>query len=88
MSRLMISHAVTDVENWLARRPQRVADLAPFASDITDYVAADGSGRVVVALEVHDPQGLAAAMASLSPERAASIAEQGIIGPLVTLREV
>ena len=87
MSRLMISHAVTDVEDWLARRPQRVADLAPFASDITDYVAADGSGRVVVGLEVHDPQGLAAAMARLSPERAASIAEQGIIGPLVTLRE-
>ena len=86
MSKMMISHAVSDVENWLARRPQRVADLAPFASEITDYVATDGSDRVVIGLEVHDVEGLVAAMANLSPERAASIAEQGIIGPLLSWR--
>jgi hypothetical protein len=87
MSKVIIAHAVEDMENWLRRRPQRVADLVPFADSITDLVANDGSLRVAVALEVHDLVGLRAAMANLTPERAASIAEQGIVAPFTVYEE-
>lgn len=87
MTKVIIAHAVKDVDTWLDRRPQRVADLSPFASTITDLVATDGSPRVAVALEVADLEGLRAAMADLSPERAASIEEQGIVAPLTVYEE-
>ena len=87
MARVLIVHDVVDVANWLARRPQRVADLSPFASEILDLVATDGSNRVAVSLEVHDRVGLDEAMAAPSPERAESIRHQGILAPFAVFEE-
>jgi hypothetical protein len=86
--KLLITHGVADRENWLARRPQRVADLAPFGSQITDHVALDGGNAAAVSLEVHDLDGLRAELAAPSPARAASIAEQGIEAPFQVFVEV
>jgi hypothetical protein len=85
--KLVLTHRVADVDTWLGYNAQRVADLAPFGSNITDHVAMDGSNSVAVSIDVHDMAGLQAAMASPDPDRVASMASQGIILPVMALIE-
>ena len=43
MPRIVITHAVVDIERWLAGKAERAATISAYATDVTDYVAMDGS---------------------------------------------
>lgn len=43
MPKLVITHAVEDVERWLKGKADRVASFSPFATHVTDHVAMDRS---------------------------------------------
>jgi hypothetical protein len=87
MPKMVITHAVVDIDRWLAGKADRVGAFGGFATDITDYVAADGSNHVAVSADIHDMAGAQAMMISPPPE-AASIAEgHGVIQPVMTYIE-
>ncbi len=81
MPKMIITHAVVDIERWLKGKDERVADIGPYATNVTDYVAADGSNNAAVSADIHDMEGLQAMMASPSPEVAARTESHGVIPP-------
>jgi len=82
MPKIVITHAVVDVERWLKRKDERAAVISAYATDVTDYVAMDGSSNIAVTADVHDMAGAQAMMASPSPEDAAAMERHGVIPPL------
>jgi hypothetical protein len=49
---MVITHAVVDIERWVNGKAERAATIGAFATNVTDYVAADGS-QAEVPLLVH-----------------------------------
>jgi hypothetical protein len=43
MPKLVITHAVVDLDRWLKGKEERVAVIGPCATNATDHVAMDGS---------------------------------------------
>jgi hypothetical protein len=82
MPKLVITHAVKDVENWLKYHAERVSQLAPFATNVTDHTAMDGSKNVAVTMDVHDVAALQGALAAPPPELAAAMDRHGVVPPL------
>ena len=60
MAKMVITHAVVDVERWLQGKSERVAEFGTFATNVTDHVAADGSNNVAITADIHDMTGLQA----------------------------
>ena len=87
MAKMVITHAVVDVERWLQGKSERVAEFGTFATNVTDYVAADGSNNVAVTFDIHDMAALQAAMASPSPEDMAAEERHGVIQPITAYIE-
>jgi hypothetical protein len=67
--------------------PERVATIGAFATNVTDYVAADGSNNIAVTADVHDVAGAQAMMASPSPDTAAAMERHGVTPPLTVYIE-
>ena len=87
MPKMVVTHAVVDVERWLGGKAERAELISKWATNVTDYVAADGSNNVTVTADVHDMAGLQAAMASPSPEDAAAEERHGVIQPIIAYIE-
>ena len=87
MPKLVITHAVVDIERWLKGKQERAADIGPYATNITDYVAMDGSNNIAVTADIHDMAGLQALMDAPSPEDAAAEQRHGVIQPMTVYIE-
>jgi hypothetical protein len=83
MPKIVITHKVKDVEQWLKFHAERVAQLSPFATNVTDHAAVDGSNNVALTMDVHDMPAMQAVLASPSPELAAAMDRHGVIAPIV-----
>lgn len=83
MPKIVITHAVADVEHWLKFHAERVAQLSPFATNVTEHAAVDGSNHVALTMDVHDMAGMQAALASPPPELTAAMERHGVIPPIV-----
>src|SRR5664280_960180 len=70
MPKIVISHAVRDVETWLKGKEERAAVIGRYGTNVTDHVAMDGSNTIAVTADIHDLAGAQAMMASPSPEDA------------------
>ena len=81
MPRVIATHAVKDVKHWASKGDERVEDLAPFATDVVSYVAADGSNQVAVSANIHDMEGLMVYMQS--PKTAETMEAHGVIQPVI-----
>ncbi|HXV33997.1 MAG TPA: hypothetical protein VD769_08305 [Gaiellaceae bacterium] len=84
---MVITHAVVDIERWLEGKAERAAAIGAAGTNVTDYVAADGSNNIAVTADVHDLEGLQAMMASPPPETAALMEAHGVVPPLTTYIE-
>jgi hypothetical protein len=70
--RVVITHAVADVERWLEGKDGRVAAIeSGTGSNVTDYVARDGSNNIAITADVSDVAAMEAILASPPPEAAA-----------------
>jgi len=87
MPKIVITHAVVDVERWLKGKDERAAVISAYATGVTDYVAMDGSNTIAVTADVHDMAGAQAMMASPSPADAAAMERHGVIPPLTVYVE-
>ena len=75
------------MERWLKGKGERAAVISAYATDVTDYVAMDGSNTIAVTADVHDLAGAQAMMASPSPNEAAAMERHGVIPPLTAYVE-
>jgi len=83
MPRIVVTHNVVDVANWLQFKSERAdAITALGGSNVVDHVAQDGGNTVAIAADVSDPAGLMAALASPPPEVAAVMERHGVVPPL------
>lgn len=87
MPKIVITHQVVDVERWLTGKAERAAVISAYATQVTDFVAADGSNSIAITADVHDMAGAQAMMASPSPEDAAAMERHGVIPPLTVYIE-
>ncbi len=87
MPKIVITHAVVDVERWLKGKAERAAVVSRYATNVTDHVAMDGSTNIAITADVHDLAGAQAMMASPSPEDAAAMERHGVLPPLTVYVE-
>ena len=88
MPRVLVTHAVEDVERWLTGKAGRAAAVeSGSGSNVTDYVAHDGTNNVAISADVSDLSAMQAMLASPPPEVAAAMAEHGVIPPLTVYVE-
>ena len=81
MPKMVITHAVVDIDRWLQGKAERVEIISKYATNVTDHVAADGSNNVAITADIHDMAGLQELMASPSPEDTAAQERHGVIQP-------
>jgi len=87
MPKVVMTHAVVDTERWLEGKAERAAALSAFATNVTDYAAADGSNNIAVTADIEDVATAQAALASPSPETAALMESHGVLPPITTYIE-
>ena len=86
MPRIVITHAVQDVDRWLRGKAERAAAL-PGATDVTDLVGLDGSNHAGVTFGIDDLDALKAMLSSVPPEMAAKAESHGVIMPMTVYVE-
>jgi len=83
MTKVVLTHAVEDVERWLSFKGERASSIGAMGgSNVVDHVAADGSKNVAVSMDVADMGTIAAGLASPPPELAAAMQRHGVIPPV------
>lgn len=87
MAKIVAMHKVEDIDRWLAGKAERAAVISRYGTQVTDYVAMDGTNSIAVTADVHDLAGLQAMMASPSPEDAAAMQRHGVIPPITAYIE-
>jgi hypothetical protein len=88
MPRVVVTHAVEDVQRWLNGKAARAAAIESGSGrNVTDYVAQDGSNTIAVSADVSDLAAMGAMLASPSPEVAAAMQEHGVIPPFTVYIE-
>lgn len=87
MPKMVVTHAVVELDRWLQGKAERAEIIGKYATNVTDYVAADGSNNVAITADIHDMAGLQALMASPSPEDTAAQERHGVIQPIMAFVE-
>jgi hypothetical protein len=88
MPKVVITHAVVDVERWLNGKAGRAAAIeSGSGTNVTDYVAQDGSNNIAVTADISDVATIQAMLASPPPEVAAKMEEHGVIPPITAYIE-
>lgn len=83
MTKVVLTHAVEEVERWLGFKGERAASIeAMGGSNVVDHVAADGSKNVAISVDVADVGAFQSAAASPPPEVAAAMGRHGVIQPV------
>jgi hypothetical protein len=75
--KMVVTHAVVDIDRWLNGKAERAASIGSFATNVTDHVAADGSNNVAITADIHDMAGAQAMTTSPSPETAVQMEGAG-----------
>jgi hypothetical protein len=80
---MVITHAVEDIDRWLAGKAERAAAIeSGSGSDVQDYVAADGSSNVAITAEVADVSAIEAMLAAPPPEVLEKMQAHGVVPPI------
>jgi hypothetical protein len=79
---------VVDIPRWLEGKAERAAAIeSGSGSNVTDYVAADGSNNIAITADVADLEAMNAMLALPSPEDAALMEQHGVVPPLTAYIE-
>jgi hypothetical protein len=81
--KVVITHSVVDVEQWLKGKSERAEAIAGMGgANVVDHVAHDGSKTIAVTFDTDDVPGLMDAVAAPSPDLAAAMERHGVLPPL------
>ena len=88
MPRMIITHNVVDVDNWLSFKDERAGAISAMGgSQVVDHVAQDGSNAVAIAASVDDVAAMLAGLASPPPELHAAMERHGVLAPVTVYIE-
>ena len=88
MPQVVITHAVEDIDRWLQGKDKRTAAIeSGTGSNVTDYVAADGSNNIAITADVADLAAMQGMLASPPPEVLAAMEEHGVVQPITAYIE-
>ena len=88
MPRVVVTHAVVEIDRWLQGKAERAAAIeSGSGSNVTDYVAQDGSNNVAITADVSDLAAMASMLASPSPETLAAMEAHGVVQPITAYVE-
>jgi hypothetical protein len=83
MPRMIITHNVADVGNWLSFKEERKGAISAMGGmEIVDHAAQDGSNAVAITFESSDVDAIMSSLASPPPELAAAMERHGVLPPL------
>lgn len=83
MPKMVITHGVVDVDNWLAHAAERAEAVGALGGrNVVDHPALDGSNMVAISADVDDVGTMMAALSSPPPEVADAMERHGVIPPL------
>jgi hypothetical protein len=84
MPKVVLTHAVVDIDRWLKGKAERAAAIG---SNVVDYVAEDGSNNIAVSAEVGDLAALQAMLESPPAEVLAQMEDHGVVQPVTAYVE-
>lgn len=88
MPKIVLTHAVRDVDHWLQGKEERAATIGEGGgSNVQDYVAHDGSNTIAITADVDDVSALEAMVKSPPPEVVATMESHGVIQPITVYVE-
>ena len=88
MPKVVITHAVQDVDRWLDGKAERAAAIeSGSGTNVTDYVAHDGSNNVAVAADVGDVSAIEGMVTAPPPEVMAAMEAHGVVQPITVYVE-
>ena len=88
MPKLVMAHAVRDIDRWLQGKAERAAAIeSGTGSNVTDYVAQDGSNNIAITADVADPAAMEAMLGSPAPELVATMEAHGVVQPITVYVE-
>ena len=88
MPRVVVTHAVENIDRWLQGKAERAAALeSGSGTNVTDYVAQDGSNSVAITADVSDLASMQSMLASPSPETLAAMEAHGVVQPITAYVE-
>ena len=88
MPRVVVTHAVEDIDRWLQGKAARAAAIeSGTGSNVTDFVAHDGSTNIAITADVADLAALQGMLASPPPEVLALMQAHGVIQPITAYVE-
>ena len=88
MPKVVLTHAVQDLDRWLQGKGERAAAIeSGTGSDVTDHVARDGSNNIAITAEVADLAAMQAMLASPPPEVLAAMEAHGVVQPITVYVE-
>lgn len=83
MPKVVITHAVQDTDRWLQGKAERAAAIeSGTGSNVTDYVAQDGSNTIAVTADVADIDAMRSMLTAPSAEVVAAMEAHGVVQPL------
>ena len=88
MPKVVITHAVEDIDRWLQGKAERAAAIeGGSGSNVTDYLAQDGSKNIAITADVADVDAMKSLLTAPSAEVAATMEAHGVVQPLTAYIE-
>lgn len=87
MPRVVITHDVAEIDRWLKGKAERAAAIGSAGTNVTDYVAADGSNHVAVTADITDLDALQALLQAPPADLAAQMESHGVLPPITAYIE-
>ena len=83
MPKVVITHAVADVDNWLKGKEERAGAIGAMGgANVVDHVAQDGTKAIAITFDTDDVANVVATTASPPTEMAAAMERHGVMPPL------
>jgi hypothetical protein len=83
MPKVVITHAVEDIDRWLQGKAERTAAIeSAGGSNVTDYIAQDGTKTIAVTADVADIAPVKSMSAEPPPEVVALMEKHGVVQPV------
>jgi hypothetical protein len=88
MPRVVITHAVQDIDRWLQGKAERRASIeSGTGSNVTDFVAQDGSSNIAVTADIADLDAMKSMLAAPPAEVVELMEAHGVVQPLTVYIE-
>ena len=83
MPKVVIAHAVEDVDRWLQGKAERAAVIeSGSGSNVSDHVAQDGSKNIAITADVSDVDALRSMLAAPPADVVARMEAHGVVQPI------